>query len=159
MQHAGGPDTLQMDPPPPGTEPRALPLECRHCQGAETDMLLPVSCPEAQKVPTQANPEVMARWLPTEVPPGPPFRLMFQGSYNLPLIPQESGNPGTGAEINTQVAHRSGSSNPPGRNHMPPAKQGNLLKPRKEAGSSYPGTRKEFAARGLPLQLLQVCED
>lgn len=114
---------------------------------------------EAQKVPTQANPEVMARWLPTEVPPGPPFRLMFQGSYNLPLIPQESGNPGTGAEINTQVAHRSGSSNPPGRNHMPPAKQGNLLKPRKEAGSSYPGTRKEFAARGLPLQLLQVCED
>lgn len=88
-----------------------------------------------------------------------PFRLMFQGSYNSPLIPQESGNPGTGAEINTQVAHRSGSSNPPGRSHMPPAKQGNLLKPRKEAGSSYPGTRKEFAARGLPLQLLQVCED
>ena len=86
--------------------------------GAYTDILLPFPCPEVHKVPTQANPEVMARWLPTEVPPGPPFRFIFQGTYNLPLIPQESGKTGTGAEINTQVTCKSVSSNPLSKGHM-----------------------------------------
>lgn len=87
-------------------------------------MLLPFSCPEAQKVRTQANPEVMARWLPTEVPPGPPFRLMFQGSYNLPLIPQESGKPETGAEktpkLLTKVALQ---THPLGATYLPLSKE------------------------------------
>lgn len=122
VQHAGGPTSCRWTASLRHRAPRIVPgmqPVGRHCRGAWTDMWLPFSWPEVQRVPTQTTPEVVP-----EVPHGGPtqtsFRLIFQGSYNLPLIPHGSGKTRTESEINTQVAHRSGSSNPLSRSHLPP---------------------------------------
>ena len=148
-EDAGGPDILHMDGPSRHRADRAAPgMQAGMAGEAHTNILLPFLCPEGQKVPTQTSPEVMARCLPPHqrFPPRPPFRLIFPGSYNFLLTPPESGKTGPGAEINTQVVSKSGCSNPLSWCQQPPAKRRRLPGPNKEAGSSYPGTPREWSS-------------
>lgn len=138
---------------PPGTELTGLPLECgRAWQARHIGMFCsPFSAQKGRRFPLKP---ALKLW-PDDCPPPPPhqrfpprlpFRLIFPSSYNFPLTPPESGKTGPGAEINAQVACKSGCSNPLSWCQQPPAKRRRLPGPNKEAGSSYPGIPREWSS-------------
>ena len=126
-------------PAPPGTEPAGPSLECRRAWQVRRIQIFcfPFSAQKGRRFPLKPAlklwPDDCPPPPPTRFPPRPPFRLIFPGSYNFPLTPPESGKTGPGAEINNQVACKSGCSNTLSWFQLPPAEGRKLPGPNEEA--------------------------